>query len=356
MYVMMEARAAPAFFTRWNITSMESAAQTRPGMATDESATALGMLAGRPAADRDRVGYGSIMPARHWETHAMSTSALSAADRRRRFHELHRSGCFVMPNPWDPGSARYLQSLGFQALATTSSGFAWSQGRRDGGMPRAAVLAHLRAMVVATDLPINADFESGFAPEPRGVAESVRLAVETGVAGLSIEDSTGDPARPLYGLDEAVARMRAARQAIDREGGDTLLVGRAECFLVGRPDIDETVSRLQAYASAGADCLYAPGIRLPEHIRRVVESVAPKPVNLLVGYPSPLSVAQIAALGVRRISVGGALARAAWGGFISAAKTLAEHGRFDGFADAPSHDTLEAVMRVPPGDSPIRGS
>jgi 2-methylisocitrate lyase-like PEP mutase family enzyme len=285
----------------------------------------------------------------------MSASLSSAADRRRRFHELHRRGCFVIPNPWDPGSARYLQALGFQALATTSSGFAWSQGCPDGGVPREAALAHLRAMVDATDLPVNADFQDGFAHEPEGVAESVRLAVETGVAGLSIEDSTGDAAEPLYDLDRAVARMRAARRAIDRTGGDTLLVGRAECFLVGRPDIDETISRLQAYANAGADCLYAPGIRLPEHIRRVVESVAPKPVNLLVGYASALSVSDIAALGVRRISVGGALARAAWGGFMRAAKLLAEEGRFDGLADAASHDTLQSLMRVPPGDLPIRG-
>lgn len=278
----------------------------------------------------------------------MSTSAPSAADKRRRFHELHRDGCFVIPNPWDAGSARYLQALGFEALATTSSGFAWSQGAPDGGMTRDAVLEHLRSMVAATDLPINADFESGYARDPDGVAQSVRLAVETGVAGLSIEDSTGDAAKPLYDLNDAVARVRAARKAIDGAGGDTLLVGRAECFLVGRPDIDETISRLQAYAGAGADCLYAPGIRSPEQIRRVVESVAPKPVNLLVGSASALSVADIAALGVRRISVGGALARAAWGGFTRAAKMLAEQGRFDGFADALSHDTLQSLMKASP--------
>ena len=275
----------------------------------------------------------------------MSASASSAADKRRCFHELHRSGCFVIPNPWDVGSARYLEALGFKALATTSSGFAWTQGRPDNGLSRDAVLAHLRTMAAATDVPINADFEGGFAHDPTGVGESVRLAVETGVAGLSIEDSTGDAARPLYDLEDAVARMRAARRAIDQAGGDTLLVGRAECFLVGTPDIDETIRRLQAYAGAGADCLYAPGIRSPEHIRRVVESVAPKPVNLLVGSASPLSVAEIAALGVRRISVGGALARTAWGGFIRAAKALAEQGRFDGFADAVGHDTMQSVMR-----------
>lgn len=286
----------------------------------------------------------------------MSTSVSSTADKRRRFHELHRSGCFVIPNPWDVGSARYLQSLGFEALATTSSGFAWSQGCPDGGMSRDAVLGHLRTMVEATDLPINADFESGYARDPDGVAQSVRLAVETGVAGLSIEDSTGDAAKPLYDIDDAVARMRAARKAIDQTGGDTLLVGRAECFLVGRPDVEETISRLRAYASAGADCLYAPGIRSREHIRRVVESVAPKPVNLLVGVAGGASVAEIAALGVRRISVGGALARAAWGGFMRAAKVLAEQGRFDGFADAAAHDTMQALMRLPAGEPPIRGS
>jgi 2-methylisocitrate lyase-like PEP mutase family enzyme len=285
----------------------------------------------------------------------MSASAPSTSDKRRRFHDLHRSGCFVIPNPWDVGSARYLQAIGFKALATTSSGFAWSQGSPDGGMSRDAVLSHLRAMVEATDLPVNADFESGYAHDPDGVAQSVRLAVETGVAGLSIEDSTGDTAHPLYDLEEAVARIRAARKAIDRAGGDTLLVGRAECFLVGGPDIDETIARLQAYANAGADCLYAPGVRSPEHIRRVVEGVAPKPVNVLVGSASALTVAEIAALGVRRISVGGGLARAAWSGFMRAAKMLAEQGRFDGFADTVSHDTLQALMRVPPGDQPIRG-
>ncbi|HEX3844236.1 MAG TPA: isocitrate lyase/phosphoenolpyruvate mutase family protein [Steroidobacteraceae bacterium] len=274
-------------------------------------------------------------------------SATRVADKRRRFHELHRSGCFVIPNPWDAGSARYLQAIGFKALATTSSGFAWSQGAPDGGMSRDAILAHLQAMVAATDLPINADFESGYARDPDGVMQSVRLAVQAGVAGLSIEDSTGDAAKPLYDLDDALARMRAARKAIDGTGGDTLLVGRAECFLVGRPDIDETISRLQAYASAGADCLYAPGIRSPEHIRRVVASVAPKPVNLLVGYASALSVADIAALGVRRISVGGALARAAWGGFMRAAQLLADQGRFDGFADAVAHDALQSLMQPP---------
>jgi 2-methylisocitrate lyase-like PEP mutase family enzyme len=269
----------------------------------------------------------------------------SVADKRRIFRKLHESGCFVIPNPWDIGSARYLQSLGFKALASTSSGFAWSIGRSDACVSRDRVLAHLREIVAATDLPVNADFENGYAADAAGVAESVRLAVETGVAGLSIEDSTGDAANPLYETDVAVERMRAARQAIDKAGGDTLLVGRAECFLWGVTDLDETIRRLKAYSDAGADCLYAPGIRTPEQIRAVVEAVAPKPVNLLVGSTSELTMQAIAALGVRRVSVGGALARAAWGGFMRAARMLAEQGRFDGFADAASGKALNSSFR-----------
>jgi len=268
----------------------------------------------------------------------------SIADKRRTFHRLHEAGCFVIPNPWDVGSARYLQGLGFKALATTSSGFAWSHGHRDGGMSRDRVLEHLTEMVEATDLPINADFESGFATDAAGVAESVRLAVETGVAGLSIEDSTGDASRPLYELDTAVERIRAARKAIDKAGGDALLVGRAECFLVGRPDIEHTTARLKAYANAGADCLYAPGIRAPAEISAVVAAVAPKPVNLLMGWPGNLTVRQIAELGVRRISIGGALARSAWGGFMRAAKLIIEQGKFDGFANAASGTELDAFF------------
>ena len=264
----------------------------------------------------------------------MTTGSASIADKRRAFRALHERGCFVIPNPWDAGSARYLQSLGFKALATTSSGFAWSRGRADNHVERETVLAHLREMVQATDLPINADFESGFARDAAGVAESVRLAVETGVAGLSIEDSTGDAETPLFSLDTAVERMRAARRAIDASGGDTLLVGRSEGFFVGRPDLDETIARLKAYSNAGADCLYAPGIRAREQIRAVVDALAPKPVNVLIGWASDLTVDELSALGVRRISVGGALARSAWGGFMRAAKAIAERGRFDGFADA----------------------
>jgi 2-methylisocitrate lyase-like PEP mutase family enzyme len=269
----------------------------------------------------------------------------SIADKRRAFHRLHEDGCFVVPNPWDVGSARYLQSLGFKALATTSSGFAWSHGHRDGGMSRDRVLEHLTEMVEATDLPINADFEHGYAPDAAGVAESVRLAVETGVAGLSIEDSTGDAAKPLFGLEDAIDRIRAARKAIDKAGGDTLLIGRAECFLVGQPDMEQTIGRLKAYANAGADCLYAPGIRSTEQISAVVAAVAPKPVNLLIGFNVALDLAQVAALGVRRISVGGALARVAWGGFMRAAKLIRDEGKFDGFADAASGNALNTIFR-----------
>ncbi|MET3494118.1 isocitrate lyase/PEP mutase family protein [Variovorax boronicumulans] len=271
----------------------------------------------------------------------------TVAQKRAAFRALHEQGCFVIPNPWDTGSARYLQGLGFKALATTSSGHAWSQGLPDGAQSRDAVLAHLREMVAATDLPVNADFENGFGKDAKGVADSVRLAVETGVAGLSIEDSTGDAAHPLFAIEVAVERLRAARGAIDAAGGDTLLVGRAENFFVGRPDLDDTIARLKAYAEAGADCLYAPGIKTREQIATVVAAVAPKPVNLLVGGPSDLTMKDIAELGVRRVSVGGALARAAWGGFDRAARALAEHGRFDGFEGAASGGELNGFFARP---------
>ena len=265
----------------------------------------------------------------------------SIADKRRAFHKLHENGCFVLPNPWDVGSARYLQGLGFKALATTSSGFAWSHGHRDGAMSRDRVLDHLTDMVEATDLPINADFENGFAPDAAGVAESVRLAVEAGVAGLSIEDSTGHAAQVLFEQDAAVERIRAARKAIDKAGGDTLLVARAECFLHGRPDIEFAIQRLKAYADAGADCLYAPGVTSPDHIAALVAAVAPKPVNMLMGWQGDFTLQQIADLGVRRVSVGGGLACAAWGGFMRAAKMLLEQGKFDGFAGAASGRELD---------------
>jgi 2-methylisocitrate lyase-like PEP mutase family enzyme len=270
----------------------------------------------------------------------------TVSEKRALFRQLHAEGCFVLPNPWDVGSARFLESLGFKALATTSSGFAWSRGHADGALPREQILAHLRELVAATDLPVNADFESGFAADPQGVAQSVRMAIDTGVAGLSIEDSTGEPDHPLYDIELAVARLRAARAAIDQEGGETLLVGRAENFFQGRPDLDDTIARLKAYSEAGADCLYAPGIRTREQIAAVVAAVAPKPVNLLIGWSSPLSVQDVAALGVRRISVGGALARSAWGGFTQAAHAIAEQGRFDtAFTDAASGNTLNAFFR-----------
>ncbi len=266
------------------------------------------------------------------------------AQRRRHFRQLHSSGCFVIPNPWDVGSARLLQGMGFQALASTSAGLAWAQGHADNAITRDMALTHLRELVAASDLPVNADFENGFGADPAAVAHSVQLAVQTGVAGLSIEDSTGNAAEPLFSLDEACARLRAARQAITATGADVMLIGRAECFLVGRPDIDETVARLQAYAQAGADCLYAPGIRTPAHITAVVAAVAPKPVNLLLGPASGLTVPEAAALGVRRVSVGGALARAAWGGFLRAARQLAEQGRFDGFEGAAQGQELNAFF------------
>ena len=277
----------------------------------------------------------------------MTHSPASIAARRRAFRALHAAGCFVIPNPWDAGSARYLASLGFKALATTSSGFAWSQAQVDGAMSRDAVLAHLREMVAATELPINADFESGYGATPRDVAESVRLAVATGVAGLSIEDATGDPSRPIHDLPEALARLREARAAIDASGGDTLLVGRAENYLHGRPDLADTIARLRAYAEAGADCLYAPGIKSRADIAAVVAAVAPRPVNLLVGGTSEFTLADIAALGVRRVSVGGGMARAAWGGFMHAAKSIAEQGRFDGFAGAASGAELDGLFHDP---------
>ncbi|MFM0508160.1 isocitrate lyase/PEP mutase family protein [Paraburkholderia sp. RL17-373-BIF-A] len=268
----------------------------------------------------------------------------TVAEKRAAFKALHTSGCFVLPNPWDAGSARYLHTLGFQALATTSSGFAWSTGHADNTLPREAILAHLRKIVEATDLPVNADFENGFGSTPNEVAESVRLAVETGVAGLSIEDSTGDAVAPLFPIEVAVERISAARRAIDENGGDTLLVGRAENFFAGSPDLDDVIARLKAYAAAGADCLYAPGIQTREQIEAVVAAVAPKPVNLLIGSTSAFTLQDVAALGVRRISVGGALARAAWGGFMQAAQSLAQ-GRFDGFAGAAPGSQLNELFQ-----------
>ena len=229
------------------------------------------------------------------------------AARRAAFRKLHESGCFLIPNPWDAGSAHALAALGFKALATTSSGFAWSRAHADNTMDVEAVLAHCRDIVAATELPVNADFEDGHARDIDGLKKNVARCVETGVAGLSIEDSTGDAAQPLYDFDEAIARMRAARAAIDATGEDVMLIGRAECFLVGHADpLNESIKRLRAYAEAGADCLYAPGVGKPEQIRAIVEAVAPKPVNVLVGRAGPYTLADLAKLGVRRVSVGGA--------------------------------------------------
>lgn len=259
------------------------------------------------------------------------------ADARiRTFRALHGAGCFVMPNPWDPGSARLLAAMGFPALATTSAGMAWALGHRDNDVSRDEVLAHLAAMTAAVDVPVNADFEGGFAVAPGGVAANVRLAAATGIAGLSIEDSTGDPSAPLFDRALAVERVRAAREALDASGTGVLLTARSEGFFVGRPDLDDTVARLAAYAEAGAECLYAPGITTPEQIGAVVAAVAPKPVNLLVHAPF-ITVAEAAALGVRRISVGGALARVAWAGLLAAAGEIAADGTFGALASgAPS--------------------
>lgn len=266
------------------------------------------------------------------------------AARRAAFRKLHAHGCFLIPNPWNAGSAHALASLGFKALATTSSGCAWSRAMPDHVPDVETVLAHCREIVAATDLPVNADFEDGHAATIDGLARNVRRCVDTGVAGLSIEDSTGDDAQPLYDFDESVARMRAARAAIDASGEDVMLIGRAECYLVGHPDpLHESLKRLRAYAEAGADCLYAPGVGDPEQIAAIVKAVAPKPVNVLVGRPVPFALSDLAKLGVRRVSVGGALAGAAWGGFLRAAHELAD-GRFDGFAGNATHDELNALF------------
>lgn len=265
-------------------------------------------------------------------------------DRRAIFRKLHESGCFLIPNPWDAGSAKILAGLGFKALATTSSGLAWSRGGRDHAMGVDAVLENCREIVAAAPLPVNADFEDGHAPDLEGVKRNVRRCVETGVAGLSIEDSTGEPDQPLYDLETAVARLRAARSAIDESGEDVMLIGRAECFLVGHPDpLPESIRRLKAYANAGADCLYAPGLTTLEQIEAVVSTVAPKPVNVLVGWPAPFTLSDLEARGVRRVSLGGALAGVAWGALSRAAKSLAT-GEFNAFADKLPHAEIEKLM------------
>jgi 2-methylisocitrate lyase-like PEP mutase family enzyme len=258
-------------------------------------------------------------------------------DLCRRFRELHGSGCFVIPNPWDLGSARALEHLGFKALATTSSGFAWSNGKRDHGINLQETLLHLRTLAHGVRVPVNADLGFGFAAEPATILVNVAAAALTGIAGLSIEDGTGDPAKPLFDFDLSVERVRAARRALDGTG--ILLTARSEGFIVGRPDLQETIRRLAAYAEAGADCLYAPGIRQREEITGIVSAVAPKPVNVLVG-SGWASVAELAYLGVRRISVGGALARAAWTGFLDAAREIAGGGTFHALDQALPYDAI----------------
>ena len=265
-----------------------------------------------------------------------------------KFRELHESGCFVLPNPWDAGSAIYLEHVGFKALATTSAGFAFSKGLADGPdfVLRDMMLEHFREIVAATPLPVNADYQNGYADDPEGVAESVRLCVETGVAGLSIEDNSGQSEEPLYDFDLAVERIKAARAAIDDLGIPVILTARCEAYLVGDPDAFNTsIERLVAFADEGADCLYAPGVTDPEEISAIVDAVAPKPVNVLVSTNNcNVTVSQLADLGVRRISVGGALARAAWGGFVAAAKAIHEQGSFAAFADATPFGELNDLF------------
>jgi 2-methylisocitrate lyase-like PEP mutase family enzyme len=265
-----------------------------------------------------------------------------------RFRTMHESGCFVLPNPWDVGTAVYLHHLGFEALATTSAGVAFARGRPDAtpALPLSEMLEHFQEIVAATPLPVNADFQSGYADEPEGVAANVTLCVGTGVAGLSIEDNTGDTASPLYEASLAIARIRAAREAIDASGIPVVLTGRCEAWLVGEPDpFRAAVERLVAYAEAGADCLYAPGVREPDEIEVIVKAVSPKPVNVLMHGPSEiLSVARLTDLGVRRISIGSALSRVAWGAFIRAAQSIKSTGTFDSFADAASFAGINDVF------------
>jgi len=278
-----------------------------------------------------------------------ATSQVALAARRKAFRALHERGCFVIPNPWDVGSARYLQHLGFSALATTSAGFAFSQGLPDSDdtavITRAGALAYIASVTAAVDLPVSADFMSGYGLAPEDVAESVAQCVTTGVAGLSIEDATGNPTSPLYDLPIAVERVRAARQAIDRSGGDVLLTARAECYHTGHPDaFRESIRRLQAYAEAGADVLFAPGPQNPAEIKALVDAVAPSPLNVLVVRDIGLTVGNIAALGVRRISLGGALALAAWTGFIRAAQTLKSEGSFAGLASLVPYAEINGLF------------
>jgi 2-methylisocitrate lyase-like PEP mutase family enzyme len=270
----------------------------------------------------------------------MSSSRPSIADKRKTFRKLHEAGCFVIPNPWNVGTARYLQGLGFKALATTSGGHAHSQGYADGAQSRDDVLGHFRELAAATDVPLNADFENGFADDPDGVAENVTRCIATGVAGLSIEDSHKDASTPLYDFDLSVARVKAARAAIDRAGGEVVFTARAENFISGVTDLDDVILRLKAYKAAGADCLYAPGLTKREQIEAVVQAVSPQPVNFLASGALGFTVSDLAAMGVRRISVGGSLARVAMAAFIRTATEIANDGKFDGFAGLISNTEL----------------
>jgi len=266
----------------------------------------------------------------------------SIEEKRAEFRKLHESGCFAIPNPWDIGTAKYLQHLGFKAIATTSAGFAFSRGLSDGSVKRDDMLAHIKELVEATDIPVNADFENGYADDPNWVAENARLCADTGVAGLSIEDAADRKESPLHDVDLAVERIHAVREAL--HGTNVLLVGRAEGFLVGREKIDNVIKRLIAYSEAGADCLYAPGFKDRDSNKAIIEAVALKPVNLLIGGPGGLTMRDADELGARRVSVGGAFARAGWGGFIRSAKELMEKGTFDELAHAASYAELQKLF------------
>src|SRR5438309_1866922 len=263
-------------------------------------------------------------------------------EKRREFRKLHESGCFALPNPWDIGTAKYLQHLGFEAIATTSAGFAFSRGLSDGSVSRNDMIAHIKELVEAIDLPVNADFENGYADDPNSCAENARLCAETGVAGLSIEDAADRKESPIYDVDLAVERIHAVREAL--HGTNVLLVGRAEGFLVGREKLDKVIKRLVKYSEAGADCLYAPGFKDRDSNKAIVEAVAPKPVNVLIGGPGGLTMRDATELGARRVSVGGAVARAGWGGFIRSAKELIEEGAFEELANAASYAELQKLF------------
>lgn len=279
-----------------------------------------------------------------WSARKVTAQMVELFEKRATFRRLHHAGTFVIPNPWDIGSAKYLQHLGFPAIASSSAGFAWTIGVQDGEPSRDQVLEHLRQLCAAVDVPVNADFEAGFADTAEGVAQNVTLCVATGVAGISIEDFPGGQEKHLYSIDAAVARIRAAHGAIKASGADVVLVGRSEGFIRGAPDLDETIRRLRAYAEAGADCLYAPGLRERKHIAAVVQAVDPTPVNYLVMPPYDLTVSDLAELGVRRISIGGSLARAAWAGLADTAKKIADDGDFRRLADALPGSEIAAFL------------